>query len=46
MKKNLRPISNRRRHRVHGFLQRMNSGSGRRVLRRRRAKGRWQLIPV
>lgn len=46
MKKHLRPMSNRRRKRVHGFLQRMNSRSGRNVLNRRRQKGRRQLIPA
>jgi large subunit ribosomal protein L34 len=33
----------RRRQRVHGFRQRMESRSGRRVLKARRMKGRHQL---
>ncbi|HHY37606.1 MAG TPA: 50S ribosomal protein L34 [Clostridia bacterium] len=33
----------RRRKRVHGFLQRMSSTGGRRVLKARRQKGRHKL---
>src|SRR3989338_1275257 len=44
MKKNLRPVSNTKRKRTHGFLQRMSTRTGREVLNRRRRKGRWELI--
>ncbi|MBI4426108.1 MAG: 50S ribosomal protein L34 [Candidatus Kerfeldbacteria bacterium] len=35
----------RRRHRVHGFLRRARCAGGRRVLSRRRRKGRRRLTP-
>jgi large subunit ribosomal protein L34 len=46
MKKHLTNKSNLKRKHTHGFLSRMRSRAGRNTLRRRRQKGRWQLIPA
>jgi large subunit ribosomal protein L34 len=35
----------RKRHRRHGFLHRMASKAGRKIINRKRSRGRWQLTP-
>ncbi|NPV88921.1 50S ribosomal protein L34 [Coprothermobacteraceae bacterium] len=37
--------NNRHRRKVHGFFARMATPGGRKVLKRRRQKGRHQLVP-
>jgi len=41
-----RPGKKRTRKRKYGFLKRTRTKSGRKILKRRRKKGRWKICPV
>jgi len=43
MKKNLKPISNKKRKRKHGFRKRMKTEDGRKIIKAKRQKGRKKL---
>ncbi|MDP8233488.1 MAG: 50S ribosomal protein L34 [Candidatus Saelkia tenebricola] len=43
MKKNLKPVSNLKRKRKHGFLKRNDTKAGQQILTQRRKKGRHKI---
>ncbi|MCM8819606.1 MAG: 50S ribosomal protein L34 [Candidatus Omnitrophica bacterium] len=45
MPKNTFQPNIRHRKKIHGFFSRMSSPGGRKVLKNRRKKGRWNLTP-
>jgi large subunit ribosomal protein L34 len=44
MKRTYQPSKGKRK-RTHGFMSKTSSVGGRRVLKNRRQKGRWELVP-